>query len=49
MNGTIPLEGSTDLAILQTLATKLNHNVAKILNERPFVSYVGNQPAEFNI
>jgi ABC-type thiamine transport system ATPase subunit len=38
------LEGSTDLAILQTFAIKLNHQSAEILNEVPFVYYVGNQP-----
>lgn len=37
------LEGSTDLAILQQLARKLNHDAAKLL-ESPYVHYVGNQP-----
>ncbi len=37
------LEGSTDLAILQTFAKKLDHKAAKLL-ERPFVYYVGNKP-----
>ena len=37
------LEGSTDLAILQALALKLDHPARKWL-ERPFVYYVGNQP-----
>jgi len=37
------LEGSTDLAILQQFAAKLNHEAAAWL-ERPFVHYVGNQP-----
>ena len=37
------LEGSTDLAILQAFAEKLEHPAKKIL-ERPFVHYVGNQP-----
>ena len=37
------LEGSTDLAILQTLARVLNHEAAPFL-ERPFVRYVENQP-----
>ncbi len=37
------LEGSTDLAILQALATTLDHP-AKALLERPFVEYVQNQP-----
>jgi ABC-type taurine transport system ATPase subunit len=40
------LEGSTDLAILQALARKLNHADAQKVLERPFVQYVGNQPAE---
>jgi len=40
------LEGSTDLAILQGLARKLNHEDAQKALERPFVRYVGNQPAE---
>ncbi len=38
------LEGSTDLAILRELATRLNHPVAEILSNGPFVHYVGNQP-----
>lgn len=37
------LEGSTDLAILRSLADVLNHPVKKHL-ERPFVHYVLNQP-----
>ncbi len=37
------LEGSTDLAILQTFARKLNHEAQKYL-ERPFVKYVLNNP-----
>ncbi len=37
------LEGSTDLAILQTFASILNHPAQKPL-ARPFVHYVGNQP-----
>jgi len=37
------LEGSTDLAILQTFAEKLDHKAATLL-ERPFVHYVGNLP-----
>ncbi len=37
------LEGSTDLAILQTFARILEHPAADIL-ERPFVHYVANQP-----
>ncbi len=37
------LEGSTDLAVLQTLAKQLNHPAASLL-ERPFVHYVANQP-----
>ena len=38
------LEGSTDLAILQALARKLNHTEAMRALERPYVHYVGNQP-----
>ena len=37
------LEGSTDLAILQAFAEKLNHPAKKEL-EAPYVHYVGNQP-----
>jgi ABC-type lipoprotein export system ATPase subunit len=37
------LEGSTDLAILQAFARRLNHRASQYL-ERPFVSYVSNQP-----
>jgi hypothetical protein len=37
------LEGSSDLAILQSIAEALKHPAAEIL-ERPFVEYVGNQP-----
>lgn len=37
------LEGSTDLAMLQALAKRLNHSAQQHL-ERPFVVYVGNQP-----
>ena len=37
------LEGSTDLAILQALAKALQHPAVEYL-ERPFVSYVSNQP-----
>lgn len=39
------LEGSTDLAILQAFAEKLNHPVQNRL-KRPFVHYVENQPQE---
>ena len=39
------LEGSTDLAILQAFARRLGHRAAGGL-ERPFVHYVGNQPAK---
>lgn len=38
------LEGSTDLAILRAFAAKLQHRACAAL-ERPFVHYVGNQPA----
>lgn len=37
------LEGSTDLAILQAFAEKLDHPVKRHL-ERPFVHYTANQP-----
>lgn len=37
------VEGSTDLAILQSFAHRLAHP-AKAVIERPFVHYVGNQP-----
>jgi len=37
------LEGSTDLAILQTFAKLLDHDAQPYL-ERPFLEYVGNQP-----
>ncbi|OGQ58119.1 MAG: AAA family ATPase [Deltaproteobacteria bacterium RIFCSPLOWO2_02_FULL_53_8] len=40
------LEGSTDLAILQTLAETLEYNEAIEALARPFVHYVGNQPKE---
>lgn len=40
------LEGSTDLAILQALAARLMHANAVAALERPFVKYVGNQPAK---
>ena len=40
------LEGSTDLAILQTFARKLNHEKAEECLERPYVHYVGNQPVQ---
>ena len=39
------LEGSTDLAILQAFAEKLDHPVKDIL-KRPYVHYVENQPQE---
>ena len=39
------LEGSTDLAILQAFARKLQHPAESAL-ERPFVHYVGNQPRQ---
>jgi hypothetical protein len=37
------LEGSTDLAILQAFAKKLDHPAREVL-EQPFVHYVANQP-----
>jgi predicted ATPase len=40
------LEGSTDLANLRAFAEKLDHQEALQALERPFVYYVGNQPAE---
>jgi predicted ATPase len=43
MGWVLYLEGSTDLAMLRNLATKLDHTAAKHL-ERPFVHYAGNQP-----
>jgi len=39
------LEGSTDLAILQTFAKILGHDAEKVL-EMPFVCYVSNMPGE---
>lgn len=39
------LEGSTDLAILQAFAERLDHP-AKDALERPFAHYVGNRPAK---
>lgn len=38
------LEGSTDLAILQAFARRLDNQEAIHALERPFVHYVGNQP-----
>ena len=38
------LEGSTDLAVLQAFAATLGHPAREML-ERPFIHYVGNQPA----
>ena len=38
------LEGSTDLAILQAFAKRLNNEAAVRALDRPFVHYVGNQP-----
>ncbi len=38
------LEGSTDLAVLQSFAEALGHPAASAL-ERPFVTYVGNVPS----
>ncbi len=39
------LEGSTDLAILQAFADRLNHPAKEFL-EQPFVHYVGNLPSK---
>ncbi|MCY4150654.1 MAG: AAA family ATPase [Aestuariivita sp.] len=44
MGWVLYLEGSTDLAILQAFADRLNHNSAIAALQRPFVHYVGNQP-----
>ena len=40
------LEGSSDLAILQTFAERLEHQEAARALQRPFVRYVGNQPSQ---
>ena len=40
------LEGSTDLAILQSFAEVLEHAEAKMMLESPFVHYAGNKPLE---
>lgn len=40
------LEGSTDLAILRAFAERLGHKSAEKYLSRPFVHYVGNQPAD---
>ena len=39
------LEGSTDLAMLQAFAERLEHESALSALERPFVRYAGNRPA----
>ena len=39
------VEGSTDLAILQAFARRLQHSAVVAL-EKPFVNYVGNQPRQ---
>ena len=39
------LEGSTDLSILRDFAARVDHQRAIRALERPFVHYVGNQPA----
>ena len=39
------LEGSTDLSVLQAFARRLGHGKVSAALERPFVHYVGNQPA----
>jgi len=39
------LEGSTDLSVLKAFARRLGHEEATRVLERPFVHYVGNQPA----
>jgi energy-coupling factor transporter ATP-binding protein EcfA2 len=45
MGWVLYLEGSTDLAILQAFSRKMEHPASRYL-ERPFVHYVGNQPAK---
>ena len=40
------LEGSTDLALLQSLAQRLDHKAALRALDRPYVQYVGNQPRQ---
>lgn len=40
------LEGSTDLALLQSLAQRLDHKAALQALDRPYVQYVGNQPRQ---
>ena len=40
------LEGSTDLAVLQTFARRLGHERAMKALERPFVAYVENRPSK---
>ena len=39
------LEGSTDLSVLQSFARRLDHQKASAALARPFIHYVGNQPA----
>ena len=43
------LEGSTDLAILQSFAKTLGHSAAIKAIERPFVHYVLNKPQKCNL
>ena len=40
------LEGSTDLALLQALAQRLDHKTARQAMDRPFVHYVKDQPPQ---
>ena len=40
------LEGSTDLALLWSLAQRLDHKAALQALNRPYVQYVGNQPRQ---
>lgn len=40
------LEGSTDLALLQSLAQRLGHKAARQAMDRPFVHYVKDQPPQ---
>ena len=39
------LEGSTDLDVLRSFATRLGHHAARRALEQPFVCYVGNEPS----
>ena len=43
------LEGSTDLALLQSLAQRLDHKAALQALSRPYGQYVGNQPRQVRV